>query len=97
MTPRGPYGAQLDLFAPAGRGVRVYLATLVLDSGAHCRECGSRQVYIQQQPYNEKGKPRAHVHVGAYCAGCGRWIKWINASERARIDAQQQQQQHGDE
>ncbi|MBW8075271.1 MULTISPECIES: hypothetical protein [Metallibacterium] len=79
-----PVGYQLDLFVPAG--ARTYLATLVLDSGAHCRECGSREIYVQRQPYQAKGKSCAHV--GAYCAGCGRWIRWINAAERARALAQ---------
>jgi len=80
-------GMQLDLFAPAGRaGTRTYLATAVLDRGTGCGECGSAEIYTQRQPY--KAATAAHRHVGAYCAGCGRWIRWINAGEQARIGAQ---------
>lgn len=76
--PVPPRGAQLDLFAPAGgSGVRTYLATLILNSGSRCGQCGSREIYVR----------RVEPHVGAYCAGpgCGRWIRWINAAERARV------------
>ncbi len=75
-----PVGCQLDLFVPtgSGSGARTYLAVALLDRGTHCRECGGRDVYVRQM----------EPHVGAYCAGCGRWIKWINKSERARARAQ---------
>ncbi len=73
-------GMQLDLFAPAGHGgdVRTYLATAVLDRGTHCSECGSAEIYTR----------RLDPRTGAYCAGCGRWVRWINAREQARIGAQ---------
>jgi len=72
-------GVQLDLFAPAGRSEpRTYLATAVLDRGAHCSECGSHEIYTR----------RLDPRTGAYCAGCGRWVRWINAREQARVSAQ---------
>ena len=75
-------GVQLDLFVPAGRSERTYLATFVLDAGGRCRECGSAEIYTQRQPYRAAGAARRHV--GAYCAGCGRWLRWLNAGEQAR-------------
>lgn len=83
-----PRGAQLDLFAPgggAGPEPRRYLATWILDSGSRCGQCGCREIFVQRQPYLEQGQRREHV--GAYCAGCGRWIRWINTAERARLAA----------
>jgi len=75
-----PDGVQLDLFVPAA-GVRTYL-----NSGTHCAQCGSREVYVRRQPYRAEGKARAHV--GAYCAGCGARVRWINGRELARVSAQ---------
>lgn len=69
-------GVQLDLFD--GAATRTYLATLVLDRGSHCGECGSAEIYTR----------RLDPRTGAYCAGCGRWIRWINTREQARVSAQ---------
>jgi|GEM_PF-5405526 len=77
-----PVGYQLDLFVSAerGSGARTYLASLILDSGAHCAQCRCREIYTR----------RVGAHTGAYCAGagCGRWVKWLNPQEKARLAAQ---------
>ena len=84
-VPGLPPGVQLDLFVPGGAGPEStrYMATWILDRGSHCGQCGSREIFVQRQPYIQQGKPLAHV--GAYCAGCGRHVKWIGASEKARV------------
>ena len=86
-APVVPRGAQMDLFAPGGAGTecRRYLATWILNSGSHCGQCGSREIFVQRQPYIAKGRPRAHI--GAWCAGdgCGgRHIKWLDKAEKKR-------------
>jgi len=73
-----PIGCQLDLFVPAEQQGRTYPAVALLDSGTHCRECGCKNVYVRT----------VDPHVGAYCAGCGRWAKWLNGDEKARAKAQ---------
>ncbi|MHB1537474.1 MAG: hypothetical protein ACYCYN_03045 [Solirubrobacteraceae bacterium] len=74
MSAQAPIGCQLDLFVSDEQQGRTYPAVALLDRGTHCCECGCRHVYVRQM----------EPHVGAYCAGCGRWIKWLNKSERTR-------------
>ena len=75
-VPGLPRGVQLDLFAPGGT-TPTYLATWILDRGSRCGQCGSKAIYMQ----------RVEPHLGAYCAGCGRGVRWLGKTERARLAA----------
>jgi hypothetical protein len=37
-----------------------------------CQSCG----------HNTFAIARRGAHVGAWCAACGRWLKWLNSKER---------------
>lgn len=41
-----------------------------------CKYCFTTKTVVR-----EKGP-----HVGAYCANCGRWLKWLNKNEKNSVD-----------
>ena len=41
-----------------------------------CKYCLTTDVVLK-----EKGP-----HVGAYCANCGRWLKWLSKNEKNFVD-----------
>lgn len=43
-----------------------------------CEYCKSENLFIKE----------AEEKIGVYCKNCGRWIKWIEPSERAAIEMQ---------
>ena len=44
--------------------------------GVFCPECRGQHIVV---------RPRG-PHVGAYCARCGAWVKWLNSAEREAAD-----------
>lgn len=75
------HGQQLPLF-PAGAADPQHglipLAAVLVGSAAW-PECGCVRGFVRT--------PRAGGHVGLYCAGHGRWLRWLGAAERARARA----------
>lgn len=68
-------GQQLDLFAkPADPPGMVDLLRVLTSTSAARPGCGCTCGYVQ----------RVGVHVGIYCAGCGKWITWLDAAGRER-------------
>lgn len=41
-----------------------------------CKSCLTTETVLR-----EKGP-----HVGAYCANCGRWLKWLGKNEKNLVD-----------
>lgn len=41
-----------------------------------CNRCLTTEVVLR-----EKGP-----HIGAYCANCGRWLKWLGKNEKNFVD-----------
>ena len=68
-------GQQLDLFsAPADPAPLVDLHRVLVSTSAARPACGCTCGYVQ----------RAGPHVGIYCAGCGKWITWLDQAGRER-------------
>lgn len=40
----------------------------------NCKECNWNKFVFKQRG----------VHVGLYCAHCGKWIKWVSKQEQTR-------------
>lgn len=45
-----------------------------------CPKCNYPNAKFRRKPLSNGGE-----HVGAYCAKCGRWIKWLNREEKIKF------------
>ena len=74
-------GQQLDLFAGAGAPADptapapglVAIADVLVGMAAH-PQCGCVRGYVR----------RVEPHTGLYCAGCGKWLAWLDRDGRER-------------